>query len=78
MSSSPLGLCCLAPNITKLILANNGLASMGLIQDYPAGLKHLDMSSNKLEMSLRPGTADELDSLCYYEDSSWSKGKKER
>lgn len=76
IGSAPLGLCCLAPNLSKLILANNGMHSMGVIQDYPAGLKHMDVSSNKLEISLRPGTAEEMDSVCYYEDSSWQKGKR--
>lgn len=75
-ASAPLGLCCLAPNLAKLILASNCLRSMGIIQDYPAGLKHLDVSSNNLEESLRPGTADEMDSVCFFEDSSWQKGKR--
>ncbi|XP_055353693.1 leucine-rich repeat serine/threonine-protein kinase 1-like isoform X2 [Paramacrobiotus metropolitanus] len=76
LSSIPLGLCCLAPNLAKLVVSGNALETMGIIQDYPAGLKHLDASNNHLEVSLRPGTADEMDNVCYFEDSSWHKGKR--
>ncbi|OQV15651.1 Leucine-rich repeat serine/threonine-protein kinase 1 [Hypsibius exemplaris] len=75
LTSPPLGLSCLAPNLTKLILSHNKLGSSGIIQDYPAGLKHLELAGNLLEEELRPGTADEMDGVCYFEDSSWAKGK---
>ena len=73
--SPPVGLSCLAPNLTKLILSHNKLRSVGVIQDYPAGLKHLEVAWNVLEEELRPGTMDEMDGVCYFEDSSWHKAK---
>ena len=44
----PLGLACLAPHLTKLILAYNLLTQVGPMENYPASLKILDLCHNKI------------------------------
>ena len=42
-------LACLAPSLTRLNLSYNILTKMGSPSNYPAGLKHLDLSHNQID-----------------------------
>jgi Leucine-rich repeat (LRR) protein len=48
----PVGLPCLAPKISKLLLSNNYIEVFPPIQEIPEHLSHLDLSSNKLRECL--------------------------
>lgn len=51
-------LACLAPALTKLNVSHNRLDDAGFICDYPASLKHLDLSCNALASMPRAVDAD--------------------
>ena len=76
LTSVPLGLSCLVPNLSRLILSHNCLKSMGIVQDMPAGIKHLELVGNALEEAMRPGMTEEVGCVCYSDDSSWHKGRR--
>lgn len=47
-TSIPIGLPCLAVNLTRLSMSYNSLRSMGHVTSYPASLKQLDLSHNEI------------------------------
>ncbi|XP_022246027.1 leucine-rich repeat serine/threonine-protein kinase 1-like [Limulus polyphemus] len=62
-------LACFAPNLARLSLSYNCLKEMGPVKNYPANLKHLDLSHNMIQFwpTLKTvqneGTHDEV--VCY-------------
>ncbi len=48
----PVGLPCLAPKMSKLLLSNNNIEKFPPIQEIPEHLSHLDLSFNKLRECL--------------------------
>ena len=54
LSSLPSGLPCLAPMLLSLKLNKNSISDLGLVSDYPPGLKSLDLSSNGAKLCIRP------------------------
>ena len=61
----PRSLACLAPQLTRLNLSYNKLTKMGHIANFPASLKHLDLSHNQVDSWFLESGAD---NLCYSEN----------
>ncbi|XP_028415469.1 leucine-rich repeat serine/threonine-protein kinase 1-like isoform X2 [Dendronephthya gigantea] len=61
----PVGLPCLAPKLSKLLLSNNNIATFPPIQEIPEHLSHLDLSANKLKLCLPNAEDKRCDRLCY-------------
>ena len=59
----PVGLPCLAPKLSKLLLSNNNIETFPPIQEIPEHLSHLDLSSNKLKLFLPNGEDKQCDRL---------------
>uniref|UniRef100_A0A147BMZ4 non-specific serine/threonine protein kinase n=1 Tax=Ixodes ricinus TaxID=34613 RepID=A0A147BMZ4_IXORI len=57
-------LACCAGQMSRLNLSYNALTSMGPLGAYPVGLRHLDLSSNRLS-AWPPARAPESLALCY-------------
>lgn len=49
LTKFPIGLTCLAPKLSKLLLSNNGIDEFPPIQEIPELLSHLDLSFNKIK-----------------------------
>ncbi|TKR94021.1 hypothetical protein L596_008370 [Steinernema carpocapsae] len=59
----PAGLACCCPRLTRLIMADNKLTSIGAVECLPARLKQLDVSHNFLTQAFEPPQAPHL--ACY-------------
>ena len=57
----PVGLPCLAPKISKLLLSNNNIEKFPPIQEMPELLSHLDLSYNKLRECLPSSEGKQCD-----------------
>ncbi|XP_070567306.1 leucine-rich repeat serine/threonine-protein kinase 1-like [Ptychodera flava] len=56
----PVGLPCLAPKLTKLMMAHNRMREIGPLNQFPAGLKHLILSNNKLLYMVKSRLRDSI------------------
>ena len=50
----PLGLCCLAPKLRRLIVSSNQIHNLGRINDFPVDLDTLDAQKNVITEAVRP------------------------
>ncbi|XP_077977782.1 leucine-rich repeat serine/threonine-protein kinase 1-like [Glandiceps talaboti] len=57
----PIGLPCLAPKLTKLMMVHNRMKEIGPLNQFPASLRHLYLSSNKLLHMITPKVRDTID-----------------
>ena len=68
LTAVPRGLECLAPLLKTLKLANNRIAALGRIQDYPSHLETLEMSNNQVQgdfVLVQQGGAEHELRWCY-------------
>lgn len=61
----PVALPCLAPNLSKLLLANNNIDVFPTVPEIPERLSHLDLSFNRLQKCVPSCDDRSTDRLCY-------------